>query len=64
MRETRKTRDMTMPYALDAAYRDKISAAVWGAILEAPINDVVEMRVATIQNGECVSALIPSRGTR
>lgn len=46
---------------MDEGYRDKIAMAVWEAIIKASMSDSFSAdgkRLAAIQSGECVSAII------
>lgn len=46
---------------MDKEYRDRIAMAVWEAILKASMGEAIGTdgkRLAAIQSGECVSALI------
>jgi|ERR1700677_1965490 hypothetical protein len=50
---------------MDNEYRDRVAAAVWEVILKASISDVAGadgQRVAVVQSGECVGALIRIMG--
>jgi len=50
---------------MDVEYRDRIALAIWRTIIETSASDVagaVERRIAAVQSGECVDALIRVAG--